>query len=136
MAYFSNSSEGDVLESQCRECPLSDVGCPVLNVQTAFNYEQLNPGNEKLRSVISTLVNDSGECQIYKKLLISLKPLLDGAEALAASHKPPIVQLVQSQAVTISRRDCDVLIMCDDEEDAEALYESLESLVPAIRDDE
>jgi hypothetical protein len=46
MAYFSNSTDGDVLEDQCSECLLNlneDVDCPVHSVQCRFNYEAIIP---------------------------------------------------------------------------------------------
>lgn len=44
MAYFSNSSEGDVLDAMCAKCvhqgPVDGPGCNVLLLQLLWNYEQ------------------------------------------------------------------------------------------------
>lgn len=44
MAYFSNSSEGDVLDEMCSKCvhlgPENGPGCRVLLLQLDWNYEQ------------------------------------------------------------------------------------------------
>lgn len=58
MAYFSNSSEGEVLDAQCQDCPLGwgwndpdqqslfeverqPRPCPVALVQLTYNYDQI-----------------------------------------------------------------------------------------------
>lgn len=81
MAYFSNSSEGSVLDDQCCDCPLGSgwnspdqptlftVGtdyeppglrpCPVAFVQMQFNYDQVtseNKGDETARKIMDALV--------------------------------------------------------------------------------
>ena len=56
MAYFSNGTEGIVLDAQCSVCPVGrnpDLPCPVLLVQLAYNYEQVGEGQEKLREAIA-----------------------------------------------------------------------------------
>jgi len=71
MAYFSNSSEGAVLDKQCEECPLedySDKPCPVIIIQQLYNYDQLYKGNEQLKEAMNYLVNEKGICQI--KLMV------------------------------------------------------------------
>ena len=71
MAYFSNGTEGDILNQQCCDCPLPDDSpCPILLMQLTFNYKQIINGKPSLASeVMNTLVNKKGECQ--------MKPLLD-----------------------------------------------------------
>ena len=86
MAYFSNGSEGETLEAQCRDCPLGygwedpnqsemfgDVReprpCPTYAIQGFYNYDQVEKGNEKLRDAMRFLVNDKGECQTRKQLV-------------------------------------------------------------------
>ncbi|WP_299084951.1 hypothetical protein [uncultured Paraglaciecola sp.] len=70
MAYFSNSSEGGVLDQQCMDCPIADdAPCPILLVQATYNYRQLDDGNEKLREAMNCLIDDKGNCQ--------MKPILD-----------------------------------------------------------
>jgi len=81
VAYFSNSTEGEVLDAQCADCPLghgwrnntrplfevedgteTGRGCPVQLVQSLFNYDQMAAGAEKLRSAMRMLIDDSGTC--------------------------------------------------------------------------
>lgn len=87
MAYFSNGTEGRVLDEQCSDCPLGagwndpdqpllfDVErtmryCPVAFVQGMYNYDQIKKGNEKLREAMSLLVEDKqGQCQVRQQLL-------------------------------------------------------------------
>jgi hypothetical protein len=61
MAYFSNGSEGEILEDQCQECILGLGGCPTYGVQFNFNYDQMS--NEKLKEAMNMLVNEKGICQ-------------------------------------------------------------------------
>ena len=85
MAYFPNGSSGEVLEDQCRDCPLGygwndakqgrlfddDVTpkpCPVALVQSIYNYDQLKEGNKQLREAMTCLVSDEGECTVRKLL--------------------------------------------------------------------
>lgn len=69
MAFFSNSSDGGILDRQCGECIHQDpdAGCPVARVQTEFNYDQID--NDKLVRVLEILINKKGVCQ--------LKPLIE-----------------------------------------------------------
>lgn len=69
MAYFSNSSEGDILDIQCDQCIHEDpeAGCPIAFVQQIFNYDQI--GNENLQKAITMLIDEKGICQ--------MKPLID-----------------------------------------------------------
>ena len=68
MAYFSNGSEGEILERQCDDCPLGGEGkaCPVLGVHLFYNYDQI--GNDDLRNAMNVLVDDKGVCQVRKEL--------------------------------------------------------------------
>jgi hypothetical protein len=66
MAYFSNSTEGDILQSQCDRCPLGDKPCPVMSVQLLFNYDQI--GNAKLKEAMEQLVDKKGMCQLFPLL--------------------------------------------------------------------
>ena len=89
MAYFSNSSDGSILDDQCCDCPLgygwNDPGqrqlfgqerevkpCPTALVQAMYNYDQLKPGNEQLRAAMATLVDDDGVCKT-RKLLVEIR---------------------------------------------------------------
>ena len=69
MAYFSNGTEGMVLDSQCAECKIpDDAPCPILLVHQLYNYDQI--GNDLARSIMDDLVkNQTGKCE--------MKPLLD-----------------------------------------------------------
>ena len=62
MAYFSNSSEGDVLEIQCAECPYGESACPVYGVQACFNYDQV--GNKLATEILNMLIDKKGACQM------------------------------------------------------------------------
>jgi len=66
MAYFSNSSEGDVLDRQCFDCRIGEMECPILLVQVEYNYDQI--GIPKLRECLNFLVDSSWKCRM--KLLI------------------------------------------------------------------
>jgi hypothetical protein len=69
VAYFSNSTDGDILQQQCDECPLGREGmhCPAFLVQSLHNYDQV--GNEKLKSAMELLIDKKGECQLRKEVL-------------------------------------------------------------------
>ena len=71
MAYFSNGSEGGILDEQCAECVLPDnCPCPVLWVQMDFNYKQLDKKGERtmVSDVLDCLINEKGECQMKIQL--------------------------------------------------------------------
>ena len=86
MAYFPNSTAGDVLDQQCENCPLGygwndpkqgklfdderpPKPCPVALVQLEYNYRQLDKGNELLRQAMTILIDDKGICQTRKLLV-------------------------------------------------------------------
>lgn len=69
MAYFSNGSEGEILDQQCCDCIVNDdAPCPVLFVQMEFNYDQLKKGNESLQKAMNILIDKKGICQMKKVL--------------------------------------------------------------------
>ncbi len=68
MAYFSNGSEGEILDRQCRLCLGWDSACPIALVQMLYNYDQVDKGREKLRDAMSLLIDDDGVCQMKKQL--------------------------------------------------------------------
>lgn len=68
MAYFSNSTDSDVLDMQCGNCPLGKGVCPVLQIQMLYNYDQLDVGQEKLRTAMSLLISNNGICQVREVL--------------------------------------------------------------------
>jgi hypothetical protein len=71
MAYFSNGSEGMVLDAQCAKCKIpNDAPCPILFVQMNYNYEQFTDGKRnKISEVLDSLVDKEGNCR--------MKPILD-----------------------------------------------------------
>ena len=87
MAYFSNGSEGEVLDEQCADCPLGygwkyprqgqlfvpqeePRPCPTALVQIDHNYDQVK--NEKLREAMDKLIATNGEC-LTRKLLLEIR---------------------------------------------------------------
>ena len=63
MAYFSNGSEGGVLDGQCMECLPHDP-CPIAMAQAEFNYEQCD--NTRLGDLLEMLIDQNGICQMKK----------------------------------------------------------------------
>jgi len=63
MAYFSNGSEGEVFDEECRECVFGELGCPVFCVQSAYNYEACN--NKVARSILNDLVKQINRNRDY-----------------------------------------------------------------------
>ena len=75
MAYFSNGSEGGLLDEQCGDCLINAqsikhegmmVYCPVHYIQMTYNYKQigLRKRHKLLREVMNILVNEYGNCQM------------------------------------------------------------------------
>lgn len=64
MAYFSNNTDGTIMELQCEDCPLGveGVSCPIRMVQDLYNYDQI--GNKKLKGAMNELINKKGICQL------------------------------------------------------------------------
>lgn len=79
MAYFANSTEGDILDQQCADCILGRKHCPVANVQLVHNYDQC--GIPKLREAMNLLVNEQGICQL-RPLLDPMPPQVDEGDTL------------------------------------------------------
>lgn len=73
MAHFSNSSAGDHFDSQCTECPLGQLPCPIAWVQMEYNYAQLRDGNGDLKKAMTDLVSDEEGCKTF--LLLKQKGL-------------------------------------------------------------
>lgn len=67
MAYFSNSSEGMVLDDQCSRCKLStgDLPCPILMAQMNYNYEAC--GNSIATAILNDIVAPGGACQMFSR---------------------------------------------------------------------
>lgn len=68
MVYFSNGTEGMILDDQCSNCPVGEDCCPVYSIQMMYNYAQLNKGNEDLKVAMDLLINEKGKCQIREAL--------------------------------------------------------------------
>ena len=62
MAYFSNSTEGEVFDAQCEKCKYGQEACPIALAQMNFNYEAVN--NQVATSILNTIVNEKGICQM------------------------------------------------------------------------
>jgi hypothetical protein len=65
VAYFSNSTEGDVLLIQCSRCKYGKRDCPIFFVQFNWNYEACN--NKTARLILDYLINNDGECKMFKE---------------------------------------------------------------------
>jgi len=75
MAYFESGDKSKVLDKQCLTCPLGNYQCPVYTVQSLFNFDQMEEGNEKLRQSMIFLVDDAGVCQVKQLLEQSCQDL-------------------------------------------------------------
>ena len=86
MAYFANSTEGEILDQQCADCPLGagwndpdqtklfddepDMRpCPVAGVQLEFNYTQIK--NRGLQPAMNRLIDNDGICQVRNERVAS-----------------------------------------------------------------
>lgn len=68
MAYFSNSSEGEVFDLQCSQCKYGNDACPIAAVQMAYNYEAVN--NEVATKILNALVKNDGTCMMYDEFTV------------------------------------------------------------------
>ena len=64
-AYFSNGTEGMVFDYQCSLCKYGEEACPIMYVQSAYNYDACN--NEVAKKILNDLVADNGECAMFKE---------------------------------------------------------------------
>lgn len=78
MAYFSNATEGAILDAQCPNCP-GGPQCPVALVQLIYNYDQVTAGNEKLREAISLLISDDGMCNMRASIIDNARQIVGPA---------------------------------------------------------
>jgi hypothetical protein len=62
MAYFSNSSEGLILEEQCSNCKYGEDACPIFAAQFLYNYDAC--GNGVATAILNTIVDENGICQM------------------------------------------------------------------------
>ena len=64
MGYFSNGTEGDMYRDQyCFSCThwkeddsLRGEGCPVMDLHFLYNHDQLKPGGESIKAMLSMLI--------------------------------------------------------------------------------
>ena len=69
MAYFSNGTEGAILDVQCMKCRLADEACPIAIVQMDYNYDQIeleDKGFPQLRKAMNELIDKKGICKMYE----------------------------------------------------------------------
>ena len=69
MAYFANSTHGDVLDAQCDMCPLGESLplCPVKSCSCgSIMYNWMTAG---LKEAMSLLVSELGQCMVGVKLI-------------------------------------------------------------------
>jgi hypothetical protein len=102
MAYFSNGAEGIVLDNQCAVCPVGrqpDLPCPVFLVQLAYNYQQVDEGQDKLRDCLTCLVDEQGTC-LMKKAIEKTLDLPDPCPAL--NVLPSMVEWAKERGVKVA----------------------------------
>ena len=92
MAYFPNGASGEILDTQCADCPAfhAEHACPVLAVQMMFNYDQQKEGNKQLREAMTMLVSDAGLCQVKMAWL-------DGCNDTDKDHDDEIIRLYEEK---------------------------------------
>jgi hypothetical protein len=64
MAYFSNGSEGALLDEQCSRCKYGALPCPIYFVQTEYNYDAVK--NEVASEILNYLVKNDGTCTMFE----------------------------------------------------------------------
>lgn len=89
MAYFSNGTEGEILDDQCMKCPFGNQACPVYEVQTFYNYKQMNSGNKDLKDAMEMLINEPGICRMRVLLESNLMKIAGNP----TMEKPPGIPL-------------------------------------------
>ena len=72
MAYFSNSTDGEVFNQECTDCILWNKPCPIAIVQSLYNYDACNI--PVARAILNDLVKQDKD---YKYIGCKMKPLLD-----------------------------------------------------------
>lgn len=71
MAYYSNSTEGEILDNQCSDCKFGDKPCPIAAAQLIFNYDSV--GNDIAEKILNTIVSDSKGCMMFISFKKDLK---------------------------------------------------------------
>ena len=64
MAYFPNSTAGEVFYAQCAKCRYGESPCPIALAQMNFNYDACN--NEVATKILDSLVSNDGDCAMFK----------------------------------------------------------------------
>jgi len=64
MAYFSNSSEGELFNEQCGICKYGEANCPIAFIQIMYNYDAYN--NKTARAILDELVKQNGACTVFE----------------------------------------------------------------------
>jgi|SaaInlLV_10m_DNA_2_1039722.scaffolds.fasta_scaffold07608_7 hypothetical protein len=75
MAYFSNGTDGMVLDDECSTCLIGkdpEQLCPILFVQIENNYNAVN--NEVATNILNHLIDNNGKCAM--KEIITEKSLI------------------------------------------------------------
>ena len=72
MAYFSNGSEGMLLDDECAGCLFAFDPCPIAFAQSFYNYEACN--NEVASKILNCLVKQEDG----KYIGCQMKPFIDG----------------------------------------------------------
>jgi len=68
MAYFSNGTEGMILDAQCIDCIHADPNacCPIASIHWTYNYTQCDEGQANLKDAMNTLVSEDGTCNMKR----------------------------------------------------------------------
>lgn len=96
MAYFPNGTSGEVLDNQCCDCIHEDEWswCPVYAVQSLFNYDQVEKGQEKLKQAINMLVGEDGKCHVRAAFRADNQgpiPCMEGLKDWAKKRKIEVI---------------------------------------------
>ena len=71
MAYFSNGSEGALLDAECADCALGQEPCPIASVQVGYNYQACN--NKVATKILDALIKQ----EKGRYLGCQMKPFID-----------------------------------------------------------
>jgi hypothetical protein len=65
MAYFNNTTEGELFQEQCNKCKYGERNCPIAYVQLEYHADAVN--NETATEILDALVKDDGTCTMWKE---------------------------------------------------------------------
>jgi len=68
MAYFSNSSDGDVLDGQCSKCKYGKEPCPVYFAQVNYNYDQNKDTSGTASEILNVIVDNKKGCAVFRMM--------------------------------------------------------------------